>query len=136
MTREFTTAPSIDDIEAIARAAFETLPDTFKMLTTGIVFRVSDFPDPETMIEMGLNSPFDLMGLYCGVPTGEKDTGAQPVIDMIFLYRRPLLDYWCETEEDFSHLIRHVLIHEIGHHFGLSDDDMARLEISEVDKLS
>ena len=136
MTREFTTAPSIDDIEAIARAAFETLPDTFRMLTTGIVFRVSDFPDPETRIEMGLKSPLDLMGLYCGVPTGEKDTGAQPVIDMIFLYRRPLLDYWCETEEDFSHLVRHVLIHEIGHHFGLSDDDMARLETSAVDKLS
>ena len=136
MTREFTTAPSIDDIEAIARAAFETLPDTFRMLTTGIVFRVSDFPDPETMIEMGLKSPFDLMGLYCGVPAGEKDTGSQPVIDMIFLYRRPLLDYWCETEEDFSHLVRHVLIHEIGHHFGLSDDDMARLESSAVDKLS
>lgn len=133
MTREFTTAPSLDDIEIIARKAFETLPETFKALTTGIVFRVDDFPDPETVMEMGLQSPFDLMGLYSGVPVGEKDAGAQPVVDMIFLYRRPLLDYWCETEEDLSHLVRHVLIHEIGHHFGLSDDDMERLEASAAD---
>lgn len=128
MTREFTTAPSLDDIEIIARKAFETLPETFKALTTGIVFRVDDFPDPETVMEMGLQSPFDLMGLYSGVPVGEKDAGAQPVVDMIFLYRRPLLDYWCETEEDLTHLVRHVLIHEIGHHFGLSDEDMERIE--------
>lgn len=133
MSREFTTAPSLDDIEAIARSAFDTLPDTFRMLTTGIVFRVDDFPDPETVMEMGLQSPFDLMGLYSGVPVGEKDAGAAPVVDMIFLYRRPLLDYWCETEEDFSHLVRHVLIHEIGHHFGLSDDDMERLEANAED---
>jgi predicted Zn-dependent protease with MMP-like domain len=129
MSREFTTAPSLDDIEAIARSAFDTLPDTFRMLTTGIVFRVDDFPDPETVMEMGLQSPFDLMGLYSGVPVGEKDAGAAPVVDMIFLYRRPLLDYWCETEEDLSHLVRHVLIHEIG----LSDDDMERLEANAGD---
>jgi predicted Zn-dependent protease with MMP-like domain len=128
MIREFTTAPSLDDLEAIARAAFDTLPETFRSLTTGIVFRVDDFPDPETVIEMGLQSPFDLMGLYSGVPVGENDSGAFPAVDMIFLYRRPLLDYWCETEEDLAHLVRHVLIHEIGHHFGLSDDDMERIE--------
>ena len=133
MSREFTTAPSLDDIEAIARTAFEALPDAFRILTTGIVFRVDDFPDQETVVEMGLQSPFDLMGLYSGVPVCEKDAGAQPVVDMIFLYRRPLLDYWCETGEDLSHLVRHVLIHEIGHHFGLSDDDMERLEASAED---
>ena len=133
MSREFTTAPSLDDIEAIARIAFEALPDAFRILTTGIVFRVDDFPDQETVVEMGLQSPFDLMGLYSGVPVCEKDAGAQPVVDMIFLHRRPLLDYWCETGEDLSHLVRHVLIHEIGHHFGLSDDDMERLEDSAED---
>lgn len=124
----FSRAPSLDDIEAIARAAFETLPETFRNLVTGIVFRVDDFPDAETEREMGLQSPFELMGLYSGVPVGEKDAGMQTAPDMIFLYRRPLLDYWCETEEDLTHLVRHVLIHEIGHHFGLSDDDMERLE--------
>ena len=133
MSREFTTAPSLDDIEAIARTAFEALPDAFRILTTGIVFRVDDFPDQETVVEMGLQSPFDLMGLYSGVPVGEKNAGAHSVVDMIFLYRRPLLDYWCETGEDLSHLVRHVLIHEIGHHFGLSDDDMERLEASAED---
>lgn len=132
MTGEFTIAPSLDDIEAIARTAFDTLPETFRALTTDIVFRVDDFPDPETVMEMGLQSPFDLMGLYSGVPVGEKDSGALPGVDMIFLYRRPLLDYWCETEEDLSHLVRHVLIHEIGHHFGLSDDDMERIEASDA----
>jgi predicted Zn-dependent protease with MMP-like domain len=128
MTRKFSTAPSLDDLEAIARTAFDTLPKTFRTLTTGIVFRVDDFPDPETVMEMGLQSPFDLMGLYSGVPVGEKDGSTMPAVDMIFLYRRPLLDYWCETEEDLPHLVRHVLIHEIGHHFGLSDDDMERIE--------
>ena len=133
MSREFTNAPSLDDIEAIARTAFEALPDAFRILTTDIVFRVDDFPDQETVVEMGLQSPFDLRGLYSGVPVGEKDAGTHPVVDMIFLYRRPLLDYWCETGEDLSHLVRHVLIHEIGHHFGLSDDDMERLEASAED---
>ena len=128
MTTPFSTAPSLDDIAAIARAAFDDLPEEFRGLTTGIVFRVDDFPDAETEREMGLQSPFDLMGLYSGVPIGEKETGMQTGPDMIFLYRRPLLDYWCETEEDLTHLVRHVLIHEIGHHFGLSDEDMERIE--------
>lgn len=77
---------------------------------------------------MGLLNPFDLMGLYSGVPLGETNAGAAPVVNMIFLYCRPLLDYWCETEENLPHWVRQVLIHEIGHHFGLSDDDMERLE--------
>lgn len=126
MTRDFTTAPSLDDLEAIARTAFDALPDAFRSLTGDIVFRIDDFPDPDTEREMGLQSPFDLLGLYQGVPIGEK-TNALPAVDMIFLYRRPLLDYWCETEEDLTDLVRHVLIHEIGHHFGLSDEDMERI---------
>ena len=128
MTRSFTTAPTLDEIEEIARAAFDTLPAEFRALVTDIVYRIDDFPDAETEEEMGLQSPFDLLGLYRGTPIGEKGTGGVPAVDMIFLYRRPLLDYWCEVEEDLTHLVRHVLIHEIGHHFGLSDDDMERIE--------
>jgi len=78
---------------------------------------------------MGIENPFDLMGLYRGVSLDRKSVmDAAPQLDMIFLYRRPLLDYWCETGEDLTHLVRHVLIHEIGHHFGLSDEDMERIE--------
>ena len=128
MTDTFATAPSLDDIEEIARTAFASLPEEFQALTTEIAFRVDDFPDPGTEREMGLQSPFDLMGLYSGIPLGEKETAMQTGPDMIFLYRRPLLDYWCETEEDLTHLVRHVLIHEIGHHFGLSDEDMEKIE--------
>jgi predicted Zn-dependent protease with MMP-like domain len=83
---------------------------------------------------MGLESPFDLLGLYRGVDLAHKSVIATPSdLDMIYLYRRPLLDYWCETGEDLAHLVRHVLIHEIGHHFGLSDDDMEAIEASVPD---
>lgn len=128
MERTFTIAPTLDEIEALARGAFDTLPAEFRALVRDIVYRIDDFPDSETEQEMGLESPFDLLGLYRGTPIGEKESSGYPAVDMIFLYRRPLLDYWCETEEDLTHLIRHVMIHEIGHHFGLSDDDMERIE--------
>jgi predicted Zn-dependent protease with MMP-like domain len=94
-----------------------------------VVIRVEDFPDEETEEEMELESPFDLLGLYRGVALTQKSvTSPGGEIDMIFLYRRPILDYWCETGEDLRHVVRHVLIHEIGHHFGFSDEDMDRLE--------
>jgi predicted Zn-dependent protease with MMP-like domain len=129
MTVRYTDPPSLADIEEIAREALKTIPEELLRHTQGVVIRVDDFPDEETEKEMGLETPFDLLGLYRGVPLGEKSTGFTPHdVDMIFLYRRPLLDYWCETEEDLTGLIRHVMIHEIGHHFGLSDDDMERIE--------
>jgi predicted Zn-dependent protease with MMP-like domain len=125
----FTHPPTLDDIEAIARAELDALPDEFRRHLGDIVFRVVEFPDDETLTELGCESPFELMGLYHGVDMASKSVSdPQPTIDCIDLYRRPLLDYWCETEEDFTHLIRHVLIHEIGHHFGLSDDDMHAIE--------
>ncbi len=122
-------APTLADLEAMAAEAFRTVPAGLRRLVRDVVIHVADFPDPETEAEMALESPFDLLGLYSGVPIGEKDGGQTPQdVDRIFLYRRPILDYWCETGEDLDHVVRHVLIHEIGHHFGLSDDDMARIE--------
>jgi predicted Zn-dependent protease with MMP-like domain len=129
MAARYTIPPDIDAIEALARAALETIPKELRVKVDGVVFRVDDFPDDATCRDMDLASPFDILGLYRGVPLGEKSVSDAPHdVDMIFLYRRPLLDYWCESGEDLEHLIRHVLIHEIGHHFGLSDADMERIE--------
>jgi len=129
MARTPAAAPSLDDLERIARAELKRLPKELARHVKGVVIRVAEFPDEETEREMELESPFDLLGLYHGVAIGDKGVSATPEnVDMIFLYRRPLLDYWCETGEDLGHLIRHVLIHEIGHHFGFSDDDMERIE--------
>ena len=122
-------APTLTDLERLAEAAFARLPARFRRLCDGVVVRVEEFPDDETLDAMGIESPFDLMGLYRGVSLDRKSiSDPTPQLDMIFLYRRPLLDYWCETGEELGHLIRHVLIHEIGHHFGFSDEDMEALE--------
>jgi predicted Zn-dependent protease with MMP-like domain len=92
---------------------------------------VLDFPDDETLEEMDCESPFDLLGLYRGVNLAQKSTYDTPDdLDMIYLYRRPILDYWCDSGEDLAEVVKHVLIHEIGHHFGFSDDDMERIERS------
>jgi len=122
-------APSLADLEDLASRAFLAIPEEFRALVGDVVIRVEDFPDAETEAEMELESPFDILGLYRGTALGQKGLMDQPQhMDMIFLYRRPLLDYWCETGETLDHVVRHVLIHEIGHHFGLSDDDMERIE--------
>jgi predicted Zn-dependent protease with MMP-like domain len=127
--RPVTIAPSIDDIERLAADAFKTIPEVLASRLDDVLIRVTDFPDAETEHEMGLESPFDLLGLYVGVAMTERGANdAQGEPDMIFLYRRPLLDYWCETGDSLPDLVRHVLIHEIGHHFGFSDTDMARIE--------
>jgi predicted Zn-dependent protease with MMP-like domain len=121
--------PSLADLEALAGRGLATIPAALKRHLGRIVIRVEEFPDAETEQEMELDSPFDILGLYRGVALPRKsvmDARAEP--DIIFLYRRPILDYWCETGEDLTHIVRHVLIHEIGHHFGFSDDDMARIE--------
>ncbi len=121
--------PSLADIDDMARAALASLPEPLKRMTTGVVLQVSDFPDDDVCEEMELESPFDILGLYQGVSLMEKQIEASGGLpDMVFLYRRPILDYWCETGEDLGHVVRHVLIHEIGHHFGFSDDDMEALE--------
>jgi predicted Zn-dependent protease with MMP-like domain len=93
------------------------------------VIRVLDFPDDDTLEEMDCESPFDLLGLYRGVDLLRKSTyDSAEDLDMIYLYRRPILDYWCDSGEDLAEVVKHVLVHEIGHHFGFSDDDMDRIE--------
>jgi predicted Zn-dependent protease with MMP-like domain len=122
-------APSLDDIEALARDAFDRLPPEFRALCGNLVIRVEEFPSDEVLREMGLASPFDLLGLFQGfglAQYGTVHTGRMP--NMVFLYRRPILDYWAEHEEPLGTLVTHVLVHEIGHHFGLSDEDMAAIE--------
>ncbi len=120
--------PSLADLEALARDAFETIPPALARHVGDVVIRVEDFPDEAVETAMALESPFDLLGLYSGVALPHQNGGTRADLDRIFLYRRPLLDYWCETGEDLFDVVRHVLIHEIGHHFGFSDEDMARIE--------
>jgi predicted Zn-dependent protease with MMP-like domain len=122
-------APSADDIEAMARKAMAALPEAFRAHLGDVVLRVEEFADDETLAALGIDDPFALSGLYHGRPFGEKssmDTGTLP--DMITLYRRAILDEWIETGVDLDALVNHVLVHEVGHHFGLSDEDMHRLE--------
>lgn len=122
-------APTLADIEALAQAAVERLPLLFRQHLASLILRVEDFPDAEVMAEMALETPWDLLGLYWGRPVGlkgDEPSGALP--DMIFLYRRPLLDLWAEGDESLEGLVTHVLVHEVGHHFGLSDDDMEAIE--------
>jgi predicted Zn-dependent protease with MMP-like domain len=130
--RSFSAPPTLGDLEALAERALETIPQTLKRHLGRTVIRVEEFPDEETEREMELQSPFDILGLYRGVALPHQSVH-DPRVDpeMIFLYRRPILDYWCETGEDLYAVVRHVLIHEIGHHFGFSDDDMERIEAEE-----
>ena len=123
------TDPTLSDIEEIARDAFQTIPAALRQHAEDVVIHVTDFPDRSVCSALNLDNPFDLLGLYQGTPIGEKETAATPQdIDRIFLYRRPLLEFWRTGADDLSAVVRHVLVHEIGHHFGFSDDDMAALE--------
>ncbi|HLW93043.1 MAG TPA: metallopeptidase family protein [Roseiarcus sp.] len=125
-------APSLDDIGDLAEAALARLPQSFRKLCEGVVIQVVDFPDDETLDQMGAESEFDLLGLFRGHGVAQgpamAQTGAMP--NMIWLYRRPLLDFWCDGQDTLGAVVTHVLIHEIGHHFGFSDDDMAAIEQS------
>ena len=124
-----TPSPSLGDIEKIAAEAYETIPQVLRSRVDEVVIRVEQFAGDETLADLGMESPFELLGLYRGVSLDQKSTLDLPQdVDMIFLYRRPLLDYWCETGEELDTLIRHVLVHEIGHHFGYSDDDMEAID--------
>jgi len=123
------TAPTLADIEALAAAAWERLPREFRDKATDVLIRVEDFATDEVLDSLGIESQFDLLGLYQGVSLNQKsvmDLPRQP--DMVFLYRRAILEEWAEGEETLGRLVAHILVHEIGHHFGFSDDDMARIE--------
>jgi predicted Zn-dependent protease with MMP-like domain len=122
-------APSLADIEALAADAYARLPERFRALCEDLIIRVDDFPTEEVLETMQAETEFDLLGLFQGVgpaARSEAPTGLMP--NMVWLYRRPILDYWAEHEEALGTIVTHVLVHEIGHHFGLSDDDMAAIE--------
>jgi predicted Zn-dependent protease with MMP-like domain len=123
-------APTLAEIEVLADAAFAALPAAFRAMCGTIIVKVDDFPNDEVLKEMECETPFDLLGLFTGIGLAQgsalSETGQMP--NTIHLYRRPLLDYWAENDETLGHLVTHVLVHEIGHHFGLSDDDMEAIE--------
>jgi len=122
-------APSLAEMETVAHDILARLPGPFRNLCEGLIIRVDDFPTEEVQDEMDAESEFDLLGLFQG--TGlpyQSNADVARLPNMVWLYRRPILDYWAEHEETLGHIVRHVLIHEIGHHFGLSDDDMAAIE--------
>ena len=122
-------APSLADFEHLAEDAFARLPEDFRRMCEGVVIRVEDFPDDETLDVMNCESEFDLLGLFRGVGLAQggamMGTGQFP--NMVWLYRRPLLDYWAAHDETLGHLVAHVLVHEIGHHFGLDEDQLTAL---------
>jgi predicted Zn-dependent protease with MMP-like domain len=122
-------APTLDEIEAIAAAAFRRLPQRFRQLCGNLVIRVEDFATDDVLEEMGLESEFDLMGLFHGVGLPfQSESAPVQMPNLIWLYRRPILDYWAEHDETLGKIVTHVLLHEIGHHFGLSDEDIAAIE--------
>ncbi len=126
-------APSLDDIEAMALEALKSLPEPFRALSRDLVCVVAEFPSQDVMEDMELETPFDLLGLFEGIGLTEAGdtpaTGQMP--NRIWLYRRPILDYWAEHTDTLGEIVTHVLIHEIGHHFGLSDDDMYAIDRGE-----
>ena len=123
-------APSVDDMARLAEAAWNRLPDAFRAAAGPVVIRVMDFAEPELLAELGIDNPFELTGLYHGVDLTQatvSDPSPRPA--EVFLYRRPILDEWVERADvSLGELVEHVLIHEIGHHFGLSDDDIHDIE--------
>lgn len=122
-------APSLEDFAVLAHSAYDGLPAEFRALCGDLVLQIEEFPDEESLEELGCESHYDLLGLFRGVGLAHaSQTHPLPEPNMVFLYRRPILDYWAEHEETLGAIVTHVLVHEIGHHFGLSDEDMARIE--------
>jgi len=129
--RRFGPSPTADEIGAIARQTLESLPEQFSRSLDDVVLLVEDFADDDTLREMGIEDPFDLSGIYEGVPLTERSVDQSGTLpERIRLFRRPILDEWADGEDTLEHLVAHILIHEVGHHFGLSDEDMHALEES------
>lgn len=122
-------APALTEFEVIATEAYRRLPPRFRDRCEGVVVRVEDYPTSEVLEQMGIESELDLLGLFQGVGLPfQADSAPMQMPNMVWLYRVPILLYWAEHDETLGHIITHVLIHEIGHHFGLSDDDMMAIE--------
>jgi predicted Zn-dependent protease with MMP-like domain len=123
-------APSLDDFARLAEAALKALPAHFRQMAGDVEMRVAEFAEDAVLDDLGIEDAFDLTGLYHGVDLARRSTfGAPPGPSMVFLYRRPILDEWCERGDvTLGQLISHVLVHEIGHHFGLSDADIEAIE--------
>jgi predicted Zn-dependent protease with MMP-like domain len=123
-------APSSAEFEILAQAAYDRLPEDFRRLCTDLIINVTEFPEDDVLKELEAESPFDLLGLFSGVGLPQQgyapQTGQMP--NTIHLYRRPILDYWAEHDESLGAIVTHVLVHEIGHHFGFDDDDMEAIE--------
>ncbi|MDT8329495.1 metallopeptidase family protein [Roseomonas gilardii] len=129
MVPHHTTPPSAEDIASLAETALCALPEELRISVRNLAIAVEEVPDEETLEEMGLEHPWELTGLYRGVPLTERSASDLPrEPDMITLYREPILVEWVETGEDLFRLVRNVIIHEVGHHFGFSDEEIARLE--------
>ena len=130
MRWNYQPAPSLDDFARLAEQAFGELPPLFRSVAADVVIRVDDWPDEQTLKDLDIEDPYELSGLYVGHPVGERDAmgpAAEP--SRIFLYRRPILDEWCERADvGLYDLISHVLIHELGHHMGLDDDQIHAIE--------
>ena len=123
------TAPSLADFESMAHDAWDKLPPEFRSMAGDVVIRVEDFATDDILDELDIDDPYDLTGLYQGVSLDKQSVSDAPrEPDMVYLYRRPILDEWASDNEELGHLVAHVLIHEIGHHFGFSDDDMENIE--------
>lgn len=123
-------APSLEAFEALAQAAFDRLPDAFRALCADVIFNVTEFPEDDVLKELEAESPFDLLGLFSGIGLPQQGFGPQTgqMPNTIHLYRRPILDYWAEHDESLGSIVTHVMVHEIGHHFGFSDEDMEAIE--------
>lgn len=122
-------APTLKEFEQLAEVAWRQIPEEFRKLANAVLIRVEDFATDEVLESLGIENEFDLMGLYQGVSLERKsvmDIAREP--DTVVLYRRPILDYWADSDEMLGTLVTHVLVHEIGHHFGLSDADMEAIE--------
>ena len=123
-------APSAADFESLAQTAYDRLPDEFRALCADLIINVTEFPEDDVLKELDIESPFDILGLFTGVGLPQQGSGPQTgqMPNMIHLYRRPILDYWSEHDESLGAIVTHVLVHEIGHHFGFSDEDMEAIE--------
>ena len=129
MARRFDHPPSAEEIEAIARREMQNLPEPFSSHLRHVVLQVDEYAEERLLAEMGIDHPLELTGVYEGIPISQRSVETSGTLpDRIRLFRQPILAEWVEEGEQLEHLVRHILIHEVGHHFGYSDEDMHAIE--------